>query len=318
MPDSAVALAAQTSVETLSQAREFLRAAKSENTRRAYRSDWKDFESWCQRQGREALPALPETLVFYLTELANSLKVASLERRISAISQAHQAAGHTSPTKEALVRTVMAGIRRSKGTAAVAKKPVLVADLQAMLATLPDSLLGLRDRALLLVGFAGAFRRSELVGLNWEDVDFGKEGLTVTLRRSKTDPVALGRLVGIPYGRQAAECPVRTLERWRDRAGGDRGALFRPLDRHGNLLPGRLSDRGVARIVQRTVALTGGNPREFAGHSLRSGLATAAALGGASERSIMNQTGHRSLTTVRRYIRAGSLFQENAVTKTGL
>ena len=304
--------------ETLARACNFLQAAKAENTRRAYRADWSGFAAWCQAQGREALPAPPETVVYYLTELAETHKAASLTRRLSAISQAHQAVGCASPTQEAAVRAVMAGIRRSKGTAVKAKKPVLAPDLRRMLETLPDTLLGLRDRALLLVGFAGAFRRSELVSLNWEDAGLSREGLTLTLRRSKTDQEAEGRKIGIPYGRQPEQCPVRALEAWKGAAGGDRGPVFRRLDRHGNLLPGRLSDKAVARAVKRAVAAAGGDPAEFAGHSLRSGLATAAALGGASERSIMNQTGHRSLATVRRYIRDGSLFQENAVTKTGL
>lgn len=304
--------------ETLAQACDYLRAAKADTTYRAYQADWRDFGGWCREQGREALPALPETLVFYLTERASTHKVASLTRRLSAISQAHQIAGHVSPAKEAVVRAVMAGIRRSKGTAPESKRPVLVPDLQRMLENLPDTLLGTRDRALLLVGFAGGFRRSELVSLNWADADFSREGLTLTLRRSKTDQEAEGRKLGIPSGRQAGQCPVRALESWRDRSGGDSGPIFRPVDRHGNLQVGRLSDKAVARIVKRAIVAAGGNPDVYSGHSLRSGLATAAALGGASERSIMNQTGHRSLATVRRYIRDGSLFQENAVSKTGL
>ncbi len=303
--------------ETLAQAREFLRSAKAENTRRSYRADWSHFSAWCEWRGREALPASAETLVFYLTELAATHTAASLTRRISGISQAHQAAGFASPTREAAVRAVMAGIRRSKGTAAKSKKPVLVDDLERMLAGLPDNLLGCRDRALLLVGFAGAFRRSELVALDWEDIEFGKEGLTITVRRSKTDPEGQGRKIGVPYGRTSAHCPVRALEAWRDAAGADRGAVFRPIDRHHNLGRARLSDKAVARIVKRALP-AGYDGTQYAGHSLRAGLATAAAMGGASERSIMNQTGHRSLTTVRRYIREGSLFQENAVSKTGL
>jgi site-specific recombinase XerD len=304
--------------ETMAQAREYLRAAKSDNTLRAYRADWKHFSAWCQARGREALPASPETVAFYLTELARTHKVASLTRRISAISQAHQAAGQASPAQEVAVRTLMAGIRRSHRTSVTTKKPVLVPDLARMLACLPDNLLGHRDRALLLAGFAGAFRRSELVALDWEDIDFGVEGLTLTLRRSKTDQEGQGRKIGIPYARQPGLCPVAALARWRDLAGGDHGPVFRPLDRHGTVFPARLSDKAVARIVKRAIAATGANPTPYAGHSLRAGLATAAALGGASERSIMLQTGHRSLPILRRYIRDGSLFQENAVSKTGL
>jgi site-specific recombinase XerD len=297
---------------------DYLRQAKSANTRRAYAADWRHFSDWCAEQGRAALPATPETVALYLTGLSQTHKVASLTRRISAISQAHQAANLESPTQATLVRALMAGIRRSKGTAAEAKRPVLVPDLDRMLEALPENLLGVRDRALLLVGFAGAFRRSELVALDWQDIEFASEGLAITLRRSKTDVEGQGRKIGIPYGKSAARCPVRALAAWRDRAGGESGAVFRALDRRGRIVGERLSDKAVARIVKRAIAAAGGNPSDYAGHSLRAGFATAAALGGASERSITNQTGHRSLTMVRRYIREGSLFQENAVTNTGL
>jgi integrase len=303
---------------TIEQARAYLDQAKAAHTRRAYASDWAHFAAWSRDRGREAGPATPATLVLYLTELARTHKPATLTRRLSAISQAHQAAGYPSPAQDPGVRSLMAGIRRTHGAAAAAKKPVLVADLAAMLAALPDDLLGLRDRALLLVGFAGAFRRSELVALDWEDVEFGHEGLTIAIRRSKTDPEGQGRKVGIPYGGSASQCPVRMLESWRLRAGGETGPVFRGVNRHGQLLPGRLSDKAVARAVKRAIEAAGGDPADYAGHSLRAGLATAAALGGASERSIMRQTGHRSLATVRRYIRDGSLFWENAAAKTGL
>src|SRR5579883_2797225 len=304
-------------LDTMEQAKDYLRQSKAANTRRAYRADWGHFSAWCEARSRVALPAAPETLVCYLTELAATHKVSSLSRRVCAISQAHQAAGCEPPTRVPAVRALMAGIRRAKGTAAAAKRPVLTADLKRMIETLPDTLRGCRDRALLLVGFAGAFRRSELVALDWQDIEFGNEGLTITVRRSKTDPEGQGRKIGIPYSRKAAHCPVRALEKWRDSAGGDGGPVFRPVDRHRNLGKARLSDKAVARIVKRTLP---GNYQaaEYAGHSLRAGLATAAAMGGASERSIMNQTGHRSLATLRRYIREGSLFLENAAAKTGL
>ncbi len=235
-----------------------------------------------------------------------------------AISQAHQAAGCEPPTRVPAVRALMAGIRRAKGTAAAAKRPVLTADLKRMIETLPDTLRGTRDRALLLVGFAGAFRRSELVALDWQDVIFGAEGLTLTLRRSKTDPEGQGRKIGVPLGSRKEHCPARALEAWRDLAGGDAGPVFCPIRRDGSVVRRRLSDRAVARVVKRTAMAAGYDPALYAGHSLRAGLATAAAMGGASERSIMNQTGHRSLATLRRYIREGSLFLENAAAKTGL
>jgi integrase len=181
---------------------------------------------------------------------------------------------------------------------------------------LPENLLGARDAALLLMGFAGAFRRSELVGLNWEDVEAAPEGLVVAIRRSKTDPEGRGRRIAIPYGRRL--CPVRALAAWRELAGAESGPVFRPLDRHGNIRDQRLSDKAVARVVKRSLEAAGVKAAAYAGHSLRGGFATAAAAGGASERAIMRQTGHRSLPMLRRYIREGSLFTDNAVSSTGL
>ena len=212
----------------------------------------------------------------------------------------------------------MAGIRRRLGTAATAKRPVLVAELQAMVAALPDTLLGSRDRAILLLGFSGAFRRSELVSLNREDVLETAEGLVVTLRRSKTDQEAEGRKVAIPRGREAGTCPVRALSAWLAASGIADGPLFRRVNRHGQMLPQRLSGEAVAIVVKRWAAAAGLAPEEFAGHSLRAGLATAAAIAGKSERAIMSQTGHRSPMTVRRYIRDANLFRENAADGIGL
>jgi integrase len=186
-----------------------------------------------------------------------------------------------------------------------------------MVAALPDGLLGVRDRALLLVGFAGAFRRSELVSLDRPDLEFTKDGLTVMLRRSKSDQEGQGRKVGIPYGSNPETCPVRALQAWLEAAAITDGPVFRGVTRHGKV-QGRLSGYAVALIVKRYAAVGGLDPSRYAGHSLRAGLATAAAIGGASERSIMNQTGHKSITMVRRYIRDGNLFRENAAAKTGL
>src|SRR4051795_4795325 len=168
----------------LVQARDYTEQAKAPNTRRAYAADWAHFSAWCAREGLPSLPAPPEGVALYLTALAATVKVSTLTRRLSALSQAHQCAGYASPTQDVRVRTVMAGIRRAKGTAQVGKRPVLTEDLRRMIAALPDTLWGKRDRALLL-GFAGAFRRSELVALDAEDLDFGHEGVTVLVRRSK-------------------------------------------------------------------------------------------------------------------------------------
>lgn len=304
--------------ELVREARQFAAQARADNTLRAYRSDWRHFENWCAAQNLVACPAAPQTVVLYLTALAGSRKVATLTRRLSAISQAHQAAGYSSPTEERSVRLVMAGIRRTLGTANDSKRPVLVPDLQAMLEQLPAGLLGLRDRAILLTGFCGAFRRSELVALDREDIAETTEGLIVKLRRSKTDQEAAGRKVAIPRGREELTCPVHALYAWTEAAGIRSGPVFRRVNRHNQVLPQRLSAQAVAIVVKRWAGRAGKNPAEFAGHSLRAGLATAAAIAGKSERAIMNQTGHRSTATVRRYIRDGNLFRHNAAEALGL
>ncbi len=300
------------------QARDYAQSAKAPNTRRAYRADWADFTAWCRAHDRAPLPALPETVALYLAALAGHRKTSTLTRRLSAISQAHQVAGHPSPTKDQSVRAVAAGIRRAKGTAQQGKTAAVTADVRLMVGALPATLMGRRDRALLLLGFAGAFRRSELVALDVADVVERPEGLAVTIRRSKTDQEGAGRTVGIPYGAHYESCPVRALRAWLAAASITSGPLFQAIDRHGNLLPGRLSPQGVARAVKRAAVAAGLNPTTYAGHSLRAGLATAAAEAGVSERAIMAQTGHKSLPMVRKYIRGGSLFRENAAAEVGL
>ena len=300
------------------QARDYARQAKSNNTRRAYASDWDDFARWCQPYGFVPLPAKPETVALYLTALADALKPSTLGRRLATISQVHQAAGHETPTAAAPVRLVWAGIRRAKGTDQHGKAPAVTAELRRMVDTLENSLIGVRDRALLLIGFAGAFRRSELVGLDVRDVLSGHDGLTVFIRRSKMDQEGQGRKVGIPYGSHTHTCPVRAYAGWLEKCGLTEGPVFRSVTRHGKLQPGRLSDRAVALIVKRAAEKAGLDPDKYAGHSLRAGLATSAAQAGVSERSIMAQTGHKSVVVARRYIRDGSLFRDNAAAQVGL
>lgn len=300
------------------QATDYARQAKSKNTRRAYASDWDDFARWCQPYGFVPLPARPETVALYLTALADALKPSTLGRRLATISQVHQAAGHETPTAAAPVRLVWAGIRRAKGTDQHGKAPAVTPELRRMVDTLDDRLISVRDRALLLIGFAGAFRRSELVGLDLKDVHSGHDGLTVFIRKSKTDQEGQGRKVGIPYGSHPHTCPVRAYGTWLEKCGLTEGPLFRSVTRHGKLQPGRLSDRAVALIVKRAAEKAGLDPDKYAGHSLRAGLATSAAQAGVSERSIMAQTGHKSVVVARRYIRDGSLFRDNAAAQVGL
>jgi integrase len=303
---------------SLDQARVFIRASKAENTLRGYESDWREFCAWSEGHAVGPLPATPETVASYIAECAGHLKPGSIQRRLNAIAEAHKAAGLDSPTAAGMVKNTMKGIRRTLGTAPVQKSPTLTDDIRAMVDAADVGLIGARDRALILLGFAGAFRRSELVALDVEDCAFGKDGLTVTLRRSKTDQQAAGRKIGIPYGSNPETCPVRTVQAWPELTGINTGPLFRSISRHGGVRPGRLSPIDVARVVKKLADRAGLDAAKYAGHSLRAGHATSAAIAGASERSIMNQTGHRSVQMVRRYIRDGSLFMENSAGKLGL
>jgi integrase len=304
----------------VAQAQASFEAARAGSTLRAYAHDWQHFAAWCGANGFVSLPAYPETVILYCTDLTKNQqkKWNTLSRRLAAISQLHSQAGFASPTRSWPVKQFLQGLRRERGTAPQRKKPILVADLQEILRHIPDSLLGKRDRALLLVGFSGAFRRSELAAVEIEDLEPVREGMVVNIRRSKTDQAGEGRKVGIPSGAEEATCPLRAVEQWRSAANLSSGPLFRRVNRHGQVLAGRLSGEGVALVVKRYVGKLGYDPAQFAGHSLRAGLATSAAAAGKSERAIMSQTGHRSVTTLRRYIRDGNLFRENAAAGIGL
>lgn len=298
---------------------DYLAASVAPATVKAYRSDWAHFSAWCAAHEVAPLPAAPEVVALYLADLAETHTPATLTRRVSAIAGAHRAAGHESPTAEAVVRKALAGIRRQKGTAADAKAPVTVADLQAITRDhLPDGAKCTRDRALLLVGFAGAFRRSELVGIDREHVEFVGEGVVVTLPRSKTDQEGAGRRVAIPYGQHPDTCPVLALATWCETAHIESGPVFRAVDRWGRVSGERLTDRGAALVVKHYMGALGKDARTYSGHSLRAGFATAAARSGAAERDIMRQTGHKSEAMVRRYIRDGNLFRANAAATLGL
>ena len=302
------------------QAQDFAAAAKAGNTLRAYQADWTDFCEWCEGHRVAAMPALPETVALYLTDRAATLRASTLARRLTTINRAHQAADRPSPAtmQNAVVSEVWKGIKRKKGTAQRGKKPFLTPDLRRILAELPQDLGGLRDRALLLVGFAGGFRRSELAALRAEDLEATADGLIVRLNRAKTDQEGQGRLVGLPYGSDPRTCPVRAVRAWMEQSGITAGPLFRAIGRHGLVSARALHADSVGYLVKRAAGRAGLETTDYAGHSLRAGLATQAAMNGASELDIMKQTGHRSLTTVRKYIREGSLFRGNAATKLGL
>jgi integrase len=300
-------------LELVERTRAFAGAATSENTRRAYARQWAAFVAWCESSRLAPLPAAPVTVALYASGLAESgRKVATIEQAVAAITAAHGAAGHPSPRDDANLRLVLRGIRRSVGAAQREAAPVLAGHLRSMLANLPGTLAAQRDRALLLVGFSGAFRRSELVGLTVGDVAFTADGLEANLRRSKTDQEARGRLVAIPYSGAPDLCPVRALRSWLEAAAISEGPLFREVTRHGRVESAALTGRSLSRIVKKAAAAAGLEPEAFSGHSLRAGFVTQAKLRGKAEDSIMRQTGHRSVAMLRKYDRRANLWRDNA------
>lgn len=306
--------------ELAHRAEAFVRAAKAPSTLRAYRSDWVHFEAWCHEHHVFGLPAEPATVALYITHLASCRAAGTITRRLTSITKAHQAAGFDTPatTRHIVVSETLKGVRRTIGTAQKCKSPLLTKDLKRMIELLPAGLIGIRDRALLLIGYSGGFRRSELTSLTIEDTNFTEDGLIITLRRSKTDQLGQGRRIGIPRGSNPDTCPVRLLREWLLVADIQTGALFREVSRHGQVGQAALHSDSVGLIVKRAAGRAGIMPSLVAAHSLRAGLATQAAMNGATEFAIMKQTGHRSLSMVRRYIRDGELWRKNASSSLGL
>jgi integrase len=284
----------------------FIRDSLSSNTQRAYQSDLREFERW-----GGSIPASPEVMASYLADRADTLGVATLVRHLASISKAHEARGYANPTRSELVRATLRGIRRVKGCAQREAKPLLRDDLLLVLDAMGDSIKDMRDRALLLIGFAGALRRSELVGLDVGDIEHVRQGIILHLRRSKTDQDGEGRKIGIPFGR-TRWCPVAALDAWLTASGIAEGAIFRPGDRHGRMHGARLSGEAVSLVVRERVAAAGLEPTLYSGHSLRAGLATSAAQAGVPTWRIKAQTRHASDAMLARYIRDGGLFTENA------
>jgi integrase len=298
--------------------RDFVVGSRSEATRRAYRTDWGCFLSWCAQEGHEALPASPGVVAEFLVWRSSTDKPATLSRRLAAINAAHQLADLPSPTGTSLVSLTLSGIRRTVGSAQRQVRPILTEDLRALVLSLGDELVDARDKTLLLVGFAGALRRSELVALTVEDLEWTDNGLVVQIRKSKTDQEARGQEIGIPYGSSEDVCPVRALRDWLQVAEITTGPVFRRVDQWGNVGVSALHPGTVADVVKRHVEAVGLDPAQFAGHSLRAGLATSAAQNGASELTIMAQTRHSSSAMVKRYVRRGNLFRTNAAVIAGL
>jgi integrase len=295
----------------------FDQASMSPRTRRAYQSSWQLFLGWCD--DHRADPREPEIVVGFLSDQADSKKLATIEVYLAAISQARGLLGLPKLSEFPRVRRVMRGIRRTLGPQGQTRKtPITVAQLRRISMVIPETPKGIRDRCILLVGFAGAFRRSELVALDVSDLGFTDDGLVIQIRRSKTDQVGDGRSVGIPYGSTPATCPVRAARAWLVNSGITSGPVFRGVDRHGNIGETRLGTRAVSRMIKAAVETIGLDAEGFAGHSLRAGFATEAAKHGVGELAIMRQTGHRSVVTLKKYIRHGQLFVGNAAAEVGL
>ncbi|WP_162924837.1 site-specific integrase [Rubrobacter indicoceani] len=318
--------------ETIRVARGYAEAARAPNTLRAYASDVGDFSTYCRVElgGATPLPAVPETVVLYIADMASErdLKASTIQRRLASISAWHKSAGFASPTEERMVRETMKGIRRKKGSRRKQAAPLTVGVLKRVVGVVRDHEPGtgritpaaLRDRALLLLGFAGSFRREELSALLVSDLEFFEgRGLVVLVRRSKTDPAGEGEAVGIPYGNHEETCPVTAVERWVSFSGkGGEEPLFCRIDRHSNLKAGGLSGDGINDLVKRRVAEAGLDPSRYSGHSLRAGLPTSASEAKVGIEAWMPHTRHRSVAVAMRYARRGTLFINNPAAQVGL
>ncbi len=283
----------------------YLQAALAKNTQRAYYSDLSHFQKW-----GGTFPAQSEQVALYLAYFAGKLAPTTLCRRLVAVGKAHTTQGFPNPCTTTVVKAMLRGIRRVHGSAQKQVTPAIKEDLMEMVAGL-TGLKGIRDRALLLIGFAGAFRRSELISLNIEDLEFHSQGVIVYLRYSKTDQEGTGRKVGIPHARGAI-CPVAALKEWLEASKIDSGRIFRSISRHGRIVGETLSPHAVSLIVKERAKAVGLDPTKYSGHSLRAGLVTSAAKAGVSSWKIRQQTGHKSDAMLVRYIRDSQIFVDNA------
>lgn len=265
------------------------------------------------------MPAMPETIVNYINDLADDAKANTVSRRITAISENHISAGYggrNNPAKDGMVRAAMAAIRREKGTFQRGKSPILLETLYLLADCFPDNdLVSLRDKALIFLGFAGAFRRSELVRIQWEELTFSPQGLIIFVPQSKGDQLGHGVTIAVPYAPDKEICAVRALKAWLNASGIQSGPVFRPFTRAHGLRNAQLSDKSVALVVKKYAKLAGLDEKQFAGHSLRRGFATSAAQYDVDALSIMRQTRHKSEKMVHRYIEQGNIFKENPLNK---
>jgi site-specific recombinase XerD len=284
-----------------------LKNSKSANTLRAYQSDYKDFSLFCSKNGFQVMPTQPKILALYLTHLSSFSKYSTLKRRLASIAILHKTKGHYIDTKHPIIVENLMGIKRRNGTNQIGKKPILISNLKQIIESIHQSNeknnKKIRDKALILIGFSGGFRRSELVNVEYEDIDFVSEGVKIFIKKSKTDQSGEGMIKAIPYFDNQKFCPVIAIKNWIELSNLKNGKIF------------NISDKSVALIIKKYANLAGLESEKYAGHSLRSGFATSAAESGAEERNIMNMTGHKSSEMVRRYIKEANLFKNNALNK---
>ena len=280
-----------------------LKNSKANNTLRAYQSDFRDFSSFCEKNGFSSLPTQPKIVALYITHLSKSSKFSTLKRRIASISVLHKLKGHYLDTKHPIIMENLHGIKRTLGTRQKAKKPILINDLKLIIKAIDEE--KIRDKALILIGFSGGFRRSELVNIHYEDIEFVTEGVKILIKRSKTDQSGEGSVKAIPYFENQEFCPVIALKNYVGKkfSNTNEGKIF------------NISDKSVALIIKKYAEKAGLDSSKYAGHSLRSGFATTAAELGAEERNIMAMTGHKTTQMVRRYIQEANLFKNNALNK---
>ena len=296
-----------------------LRSSKANNTLKAYKSDFKDFALFCAKHGFKSMPSEPKIVSLYITHLSKNSKISTLRRRLVSISMVHKLKGHYLDTKHPIIVENLMGIRRVKGSIQKGKKPLLINNLKSIINVINnqkiDEIKKLRDKSIILVGFGGGFRRSEIISIDFEDLDFVKEGVKINIRKSKTDQFGEGMVKGLPYFTNNIYCPVINLKKWIEISKIQSGPIFRRFSKGLALTNKRLTDQSVVLLIKHYLNLAGIDNKNFSGHSLRSGFATVAAESGADERSIMAMTGHKTTEMVRRYIKEANLFKNNALNK---
>ena len=297
-----------------------LQSSKANNTIRAYKSDFKDFGLFCAQNGFKSLPSEPKIVSLYLTYLSiKDAKISTLKRRVVSIGVIHRLKGHYLDTKHPSIIENIMGIRRRKGSLQKRKKPILISHLKQLIDVIDqqnnEDIKKLRDRSIILIGFSGGFRRNEIVSLDYSDLDFVEEGLKIEIRKSKTDQFGEGLVKALPYFDNSKYCPVVSLKNWINISKIKSGALFRRFSKGSKLSNHRLTDQTVALLIKQYLEIVGVDSKNYSGHSLRSGFATATAESGAEERNIMAMTGHKSTEMVRRYIKEANLFKNNALNK---